>query len=290
MSDALVSGLLGGMQGMGQATYQLGKDNLEAMRTRLRDEAKAELQAARDKRVHGQAKELQANRQDFEPGENQKNRDSRKELADKENELKEAMLSEKIDSNKLQSMKVRLSAYSEAREILDKGGNLSAANAVLESVGLPGLEEYTVEEESGWGPWKNEKEVGYRLKGSGRKDDAYDLEELRRVGLEAMPDNQTAGKTTQPKKTKGLISKAMANQGPTRDTLPPKMADWDVTLIRRDGRDVPVVITNDGPVEISDEQYQQWRKLQHEADTKAETFIKNTKHVDYIPNTSPRPW
>jgi hypothetical protein len=229
--------------------------------------------------------ELQANRQEFQRGENDKKRTYQKELADKENELKKIMIDGKIDANKAATMRARVAAYTEARKVLEGGGTIDQANIVLESVGLPGLEEFTIQEESGWGPWKKEEEKGYRIAGSGRKDDAFDLETMRRVGLEAMPDSQTAGKTPQPKKSKGMIAGTQK-----KPTLPPNMSDWDVTMARRDGKSVPVVITDAGPVEISQEEYRRWRSLIYGEESGAKTFFKNAKRVDYIPNTSPRPW
>jgi len=306
MSDNLVSAVLGGAAGMGRAVGSIGEKNLEALRKRLKDESLALLQSKRDERLHGQNLEIQGSRQRFEAGESKSDREAREKIASdrnammdkisqRESEIKKTLSSERIDANKVQMMRARVGAYAEARQILEKGGTVEMANAVLEAVGLPGLEEFEIEGtgSSGWlgtGFRAEDPEIGWRVKGSGRQQDASDLELLLAEGRK-IPEGEKVVKTQAvSEEPKGMIAEAMAKQPPTSASLPKDMATWDVTLVKRNGKNVPMVLTDAGPVEITNEQYQQWRKIQYEADSSAERFIKNTKHVDYAPRTMTRPW
>jgi len=82
MSDNLVSGLLGGAMGFGRAVGSIGEKELEALRTRLRDEANAELQKKRDERIHGQNLEIQGNRQSFQTEQSKAEREFEAEQGD----------------------------------------------------------------------------------------------------------------------------------------------------------------------------------------------------------------
>jgi len=85
---------------------------------------------------------------------------------------------------------------------------------------------------------------------------------------------------------KGLAAGVQANHGPNYDELPADMGEWDVTLIHIDGKDVPVVITNNGHVTITDEDHQEWRKLQYDAKNEIQEFAAGTKRGDHIGKTS----
>jgi hypothetical protein len=256
MSDALVSGLLGGAMGLGQAAYQVGKDNLEAMRTRLRDEAKAELQRKRDELTHGQTKELQINRQDFESGENEKNRASREKVADLERQMELKILSERKRGNDAKEAQNRLNAIKEAVKAAGSGAGIEEINAILTSVGLPEWEEFISDPgSSGFlGIGGREPKTGYRVAGSGSKGDQTDFDALLAQSQQGSPKNGSSG----------LISEAQAAVPPVES--PPEKAEyspndpgtWDVTMI---GTNLHI-ITPSGPVKMTEEQIEQWKQTE----------------------------
>ena len=217
----LVAGLLGGAMGAGSAMNEVGKSALEDLRTRLRDEALAELQAKRDERQHGYNKELSKEERESRVEEGRLDRESAEgmykgkiasaegissagiksaekiasdknamleRLAKAENALKKDILAEDKKGNTAQEMRATVAAYAEARRVIEGGGSTDEANAVLEAVGLPGFEEFVTDPGSKgfFGFGGTPPTVGRRIEGqTGGAGVSNDLESLLALGRNA---------------------------------------------------------------------------------------------------------
>jgi len=102
---------------------------------------------------------------------------------------------------------------------------------------------------------------------------------------EAQSRSPVSTETAAPER-KGLLETG----GPAPKGLPEDMADWDVTTKTVNGKKVPVVITDSGPVELTQEEYELWKKWQAGQEPSGVTALKNARNINETPNPGPRPF
>ena len=212
MSNA-VSGLLGGIMGVSNAVNELSAERRREMAIALRQEALAELERKSQERGFKQQDKLQgadiaagkeegaANRaarateseadRAARATESAADITSREKIASDRNAMleklskaemgmKQQVLNMDKKSTEAQKMNAIRGAFTEARKVLEGGGTTEEANAVLEAVGAPPLEEFIKEEGSpGY--------LGGLLFGMGKKEPVIGRRIQRGGGEAAMP-------------------------------------------------------------------------------------------------------
>lgn len=179
-NNDFVSGLLGGVMGTANAVNELSAERRKEMAIALRREALAELDRQSTAQKHGYDVELQGRDIAARKTEGEADRSSREGMADAriksmeklsqaEMDMKNKLLSMDKKSTKAQMVKTKISAFSEARKLLENGGTTAEANIVLEAAGLPLMEDVIVEEgrEGILGFFAKDPVVERRVEGSG---------------------------------------------------------------------------------------------------------------------------
>ena len=190
MSDA-VSGLLGGITGVSNAVNELSAERRKEMAESLRREALAELEKKYQERGFKHAEGMQGENIKARKAEGAADITSQEKIASERNAMMEKLSKAEMamkqqgfnmdkKSTEAQKMNAIRAAFTEARKVLEGGGSTEEANAVLEAVGAPPLEEFIKEEGSpGY--------LGGLLFGIGSKDPVIGRRVQQGGGEAAMP-------------------------------------------------------------------------------------------------------
>ena len=190
MSDA-VSGLLGGITGVSNAVNELSAERRKEMAVALRQQAMAEIERKYQERGFKHAEGLQGENIKARKAEGEADITSREKIATDRNAMLEKLSKAELSmkqkalnmdkkSTEAQNMRAITAAYQEARKVLEGGGTTEEANAVLEAVGAPLLEEFVKEKgDPGY--------LGGLLFGIGSKDDVIGRRIQQGGGEAAIP-------------------------------------------------------------------------------------------------------
>ena len=292
MSDA-VSGLLGGIMGASNAVNELSAERRKEMAVALRQQAMAEIEKKYQERGFKQQEKIQGADIAARKEGSEADITSREKIATDRNAMleklskaelgmKQQVLNMDKKSTDAQNLKAKISAFTEARKIIEGGGSTEEANAVLDAAGLPSMEEYTIEpgREGILGFFQKDPVVGRRVAGSagssgnampasgGLKGElASLLEESKKGGISKPPGGQqitaaefhgtdSAKDVIEPKpEPKGIMSTAIAGAVPKQKQELGDPVDWNV--VKQSSQ--YFMKTADGMIQMTPEQIQQWK-------------------------------
>ena len=293
-----VSGLLGGIMGVSNAVNELSAERRKEMAIALRQEAMAELEKKYQERGFKHAEGMQAKDITTSKEEGAANRQARaaeseaditsrekiatdrnamlEKLSKAEMAMKQQGLNMDKKSTEAQNLKAKISAFTEARKIIEGGGSTEEANAVLDAAGLPSMEEYEIEpgREGILGFFQKDPIVGRRVAGSGGanampasgglKGELASLLEESKKGTSkpgiakpgiTQPETMTADVVEPKPEPKGLMSTAIAGAVPKQKQALGDPVDWEV----KEQSGQYFLMTKDGPVQMTPEQISQWK-------------------------------
>jgi len=289
MSDA-VSGLLGGITGVSNAVNELSAERRKEMAETLRREALAELEKKYQERGFKHAEGMQGENIKARKAEGAADITSREKIASDRNAMLEKLSKAELavkqqglnmdkKSTEAQNLKAKISAFTEARKIIEGGGSTEEANAVLDAAGLPSMEEYEIEpgREGILGFFQKDPVVGRRVAGSagsgetnampasgGLKGELASLLEESKKGASkpgiakpgiAQPETMAADVIEPKPEPKGIMSTAIAGAVPKQKQDLGDPATWEV----KEQSGQYFMMTKDGPVQMTPEQIAQWK-------------------------------